>query len=110
MQSQLTIKTPATEFVPIQLNLPGLHNALNSVAAFIAAKIYAIPNEKIVSAMLNFPGVGRRFFSHGKIKVAGGTALLFDDYGHHPKEIQAVLTAAKTAWPNRRVVIVFQPH
>ena len=54
--------------------------------------------------------MGRRFYAHGTIPVEGGSALLFDDYGHHPTEVDATLVAAKEAWPSRRVVLVFQPH
>lgn len=110
LQSQFTIKTPERESIHIQLNLPGLHNGLNAVAAFIAAQIYQLPEEHIKLAFLTFPGIGRRFSPHGKIALQNGSALLFDDYGHHPREIQVTLRSAKAAWPDRRVVMVFQPH
>jgi len=110
LQSDFVIQTPVQQSIQVQLNLSGLHNALNSVAAFIVAQIYQLPTTTVLSAFRQFPGIGRRFSFHGKIKVPGGSALLFDDYGHHPREIQMILNAAKAAWENCRVILVFQPH
>ncbi len=92
------------------LHLPGKHNVLNALGAIAVAYKIKVSDGDLKEALLNFPGVGRRFYSHGEINVNGGKALLFDDYGHHPRAIQATLEAARQAWPSRRIVLVFQPH
>lgn len=94
----------------VALNMPGRHNALNSVGVIAAAKFLGLDYERVFSALAKFPGVGRRFNVHGEIKAGDGYALLFDDYGHHPSEIKTTLAAAQSAWPDRRIVLVFQPH
>jgi len=96
--------------IPATLALPGQHNVLNALAAIALVKELNIANELIQKALNTFPGVGRRFHGHGQMRLAKGCALVFEDYGHHPKEIRATLEAAKLAWPDRRVVVVFQPH
>ncbi len=94
----------------VKLHLPGAHNALNAVAALVSANELGLSMEKAVSALAHFPGVGRRFQFRGEIGLPKGVALLFDDYGHHPIELRATLNAAKLAWPDRRLIMVFQPH
>lgn len=94
----------------VLLNLPGKHNALNTAAATIVAKHIGIADEPIKKALLGFSGVGRRFQIRGDYTLNDMTALVVDDYGHHPREIAATLEAARAAWPNRRVLLVFQPH
>jgi len=94
----------------LQLNMPGRHNVLNALAVVALASILKINSNKLKEALEEFPGVGRRFHFHTEIKTDNGKALLFDDYGHHPREIAATLQAAHQVWPNRRVVLVFQPH
>lgn len=110
LQSEFSAKMQDGTELSIKLNLLGKHNALNALAAIIIAREYHLPDADIQSALSVFPGMGRRFHPHGEITVPGGTALLFDDYGHHPAELRATLQAAKLAWPDRRVVLVFQPH
>lgn len=110
LQSEFVAKMQDGVELSIKLNLLGKHNALNALAAIIVARKYHLPDSEIQSALAIFPGMGRRFHPHGEINVPGGTALLFDDYGHHPAELRATLQAAKLAWPDRRVVLVFQPH
>jgi len=92
------------------LNLPGAHNVLNALAAIAIAKEYNISDEVMAQALENFPGMGRRFHPCGEIPVKEGHALLFSDYGHHPTEVKATLSAARLAWPDRRIVMAFQPH
>ena len=94
----------------ITLNLPGRHNVLNALAAIAVASEEGISDEVIQTALLNFQGVGRRFQLLGELKHQNKTALIVDDYGHHPREIQTVVDAAREAWPTRRLVMVFQPH
>src|SRR3990167_1902850 len=110
LRSEFTVKTPRGQFIKIQLNLAGKHNALNALAAMVIAHEYHLPEMAIQNALRTFPGMGRRMHPHGEMAVAGGCALLFDDYGHHPAEIKATWIAAKSAFPDRRIVLVFQPH
>jgi UDP-N-acetylmuramate--alanine ligase len=94
----------------VVLNLPGLHNVLNALAVIALASEYQVDDKEMLKALAEFPGMGRRFHPCGEIKVKGGTALLFNDYGHHPTEIKATIAAARLAWPGRRIVMAFQPH
>jgi UDP-N-acetylmuramate--alanine ligase len=95
----------------ITLNLPGLHNVLNALAAIAVATEVQVPDAAIVKALAEFKGVGRRFQRYGEIALpAGGSFTLVDDYGHHPVEMAATLAAARGAFPGRRLVLAFQPH
>lgn len=95
----------------ITLNLPGVHNVLNALAAIAVALELELPDEPTVAALAKFTGVGRRFQRWGELKAhGGGTFTLIDDYGHHPAEMAAVLAAARGAFPGRRLVLAFQPH
>lgn len=98
----------------IELNLPGLHNVRNALAAIAVATELGVPDRAIAEALAAFKGVGRRFTQWGDIDVpaehGGGTFTLIDDYGHHPVEMAATLAAARGAWPQRRIVLAFQPH
>jgi UDP-N-acetylmuramate--alanine ligase len=94
----------------LRLNLPGRHYALNATAAVAVATDDGVADEAIVRGIGNFQGVGRRFESHGELAVANGSFLLVDDYGHHPTEVAANLTAVRAGWPGRRLVLVYQPH
>ncbi len=99
-----------TEF-DVTLNLPGNHYVLNALAAIAIASELNVPDAAIIKALKEFKGVGRRFERYGDIAVkTGGTFTLIDDYGHHPVEMQAVIAAARGAFPNRRLVMAFQPH
>lgn len=92
------------------LNLPGRHNVLNALAAIVVAENLGVRDEVVWKALEHFPGVGRRFHSHGEWLLEAGRALMIEDYGHHPSEVAATLAAARLVWPNRRLVLVFQPH
>ena len=94
----------------VTLNMPGWHNMLNSLAAIAVATELTIPDEAILKSLAGFRGVGRRFQINGDIDIANGCLTFVDDYGHHPREIAATLEALRQAWPDRRAVIVFQPH
>jgi len=96
--------------IPVVLNLPGVHNVLNALAAATVGWQLGIDPVAIVRALGEFQGVGRRFELRGEIALAHGSALLIDDYGHHPRELAAVFAAARGGWPGRRLVVVFQPH
>jgi UDP-N-acetylmuramate--alanine ligase len=95
----------------ITLNLPGMHNVLNSLAAIAVALEVGVAESAIVAALEEFEGVGRRFQRYGEIALAGGGSFtLVDDYGHHPVEMAATLSAVRGAFPDRRLVLAFQPH
>lgn len=94
----------------IQLNMPGEHNVQNATAAIAVACDEGVDDAAIQRGLAGFAGVGRRFSVMGELRVAGGNALLVDDYGHHPTEVRATLESARQAWPDRRVVMVYQPH
>lgn len=95
----------------VTLNLPGQHYVLNALAAIAVASELNVPDEAIIKALKEFKGVGRRFERYGEIPArTGGAFTLIDDYGHHPVEMQAVIAAARGAFPNRRLVMAFQPH
>ena len=94
----------------ISLNLPGRHNVLNALAAIAVATELGVSDEAIQQALSGFQGIGRRFQMAGEIPVAAGSVLLIDDYAHHPREIAPTLAAVRSGWPDRRLVVVFQPH
>ncbi|PLW82938.1 UDP-N-acetylmuramate--L-alanine ligase [Kineobactrum sediminis] len=94
----------------VHLNMPGQHNVLNATAAIAVASDEGVDDAAILRGLANFGGVGRRFSVLGELQLAGGSALLVDDYGHHPTEVRATLDSARQAWPDRRVVMIYQPH
>ena len=95
----------------VELKLPGRHNVLNALAAISVAVELNLPDAAVQRALANFKGVGRRFQRYGEVAAAtGGSFTLVDDYGHHPVEMAATLAAARGAFPDRRLVLAFQPH
>ncbi len=101
----------AGKTIDIVLNLPGLHNVLNSLAAIAVGLELQIPEDAIARALAEFKGVDRRFQRYGDVDaVGGGSVTLIDDYGHHPVEMEATLAAVRGAFPGRRLVLAFQPH
>jgi len=95
----------------IELNLPGLHNVQNALAAIAIATELEVADADIQRALKEFNGVGRRFQRYGEVPIAsGGAYTLVDDYGHHPVEMTATIAAARGAFPDRRLVLAFQPH
>jgi UDP-N-acetylmuramate--alanine ligase len=96
--------------IEIQLNMPGTHNVLNATAAVAVAGDESLDDEAVQRGLQAFAGVSRRFSQLGEITFPGGTAHLVDDYGHHPTEIRATLESVRQAWPDRRLVMVYQPH
>ncbi len=94
----------------VKLRLPGMHNVRNSLAAIAVADELQIGDEAVVNALEKFEGIDRRFQSLGEVQTSAGKVLMVDDYGHHPTEVAATLAAAKAGYPDRRVVLVFQPH
>lgn len=95
----------------IHLNLPGKHNVLNALAAIaVATECSDVDDNAIVFALKKFTGVGRRLQRYGEISMPQGNVSLIDDYGHHPQEIRVTLEALRAVWPDRRLVLAFQPH
>jgi UDP-N-acetylmuramate--alanine ligase len=95
----------------ITLNLAGLHNVLNALAAIAVGLEVGVSEQAIVAALAEFQGVGRRFQHYGEVKLKeGGSFTLIDDYGHHPVEMVATIAAVRGAFPGRRLVLAFQPH
>lgn len=94
----------------IQLNIPGQHNVLNALAAIAVATDEGVPDQAICSALSKFSGVGRRFQINGEFATGRGKVLLVDDYGHHPREVKATIDTARASWPDRRLVMIYQPH
>jgi UDP-N-acetylmuramate--alanine ligase len=98
--------------LPVTVNLPGVHNVLNSLAAIAVALETGISQEAIQRALANFQGIDRRLTHVADVRLpAGGDAVtIVDDYGHHPTEIAATLDAIRQGYPGRRLVLAFQPH
>ncbi len=100
--------------LPVVLNLPGRHNVQNALAAIAVAVELGVPDEAVQKALAEFNGVGRRFQRYGEVAVpqahGGGVFTVVDDYDHHPVEMAATLSAARGAFPGRRLVLAFQPH
>lgn len=101
---------PDREPLSVELNLPGIYNVRNALAAIAVAHELGVGDEAVARALSGFAGIGRRFQIHGEIRVGDAGVLLIDDYGHHPTEISAVLDAIRAGWPERRLVLAYQPH
>ena len=94
----------------VKLDLPGLHNVRNALAAIAVADELGVSDVTVAAALEKFQGIDRRFQVLGEFSVAGNNIMLIDDYGHHPTEVEATLAAARAGWPDKRLVLVFQPH
>ena len=111
LQSEFDVMLPDLEApLHITLNLPGRHNVLNALAAIAVAYELGVATEAIQTALKNFAGIGRRMQRYGDISTPNGVITMVDDYGHHPTEVAATLQAVRGSWPDRRLVVVFQPH
>lgn len=108
---QFTVVQNGYADMQVSLNQPGMHNVQNACAAIAIAREVGVDDEATKKALNEFTGVGRRFTRYGDIAIEGGGHFsLVDDYGHHPVEMAATLAAARGAYPNRRIVLAFQPH
>ena len=108
---QFRVRREKGHALQVALNLPGRHNVLNALAAIAVGLELGVGEAAILKALGEFKGVGRRFQRCGEVAAeGGGTFTLVDDYGHHPAEMAATLTAARGAFPGRRLVLAFQPH
>ncbi len=111
MQSEFDVLRPGHEKpLHIRINIPGVHNVLNATAVIAVATDEGLSDEAIQEGLENFQGVGRRFQIYGNFPVGEGEAMLVDDYGHHPREVAAVIRAIRDGWPGRRIVMCYQPH
>ena len=111
-QSHSTFKVVKRDgsVLPVVLSLPGYHMALNATAAIAVALEDDIDEASILRALKSFEGVGRRFEQYGEFETGNGKVMLVDDYGHHPSEVRATINAVRAGWPDRRLVMIFQPH
>lgn len=111
IQTQFELQRPGNQSaIQFVLNLPGIHNVQNAVAAAIVALQLDVAVEFIQEAFENFQGIARRFQTYPKICIDGKNIQLVDDYGHHPTELAATIQAAREAYPQQRLVVLFQPH
>lgn len=110
MQSHFTVLRKDREPLRLTINQPGMHNILNALAAIGVATDEGVSDAAIARALEGFNGVGRRFQVQGEYTKDNGTVKLVDDYGHHPKEVEATIKAARQSHPDRRLVLLFQPH
>ncbi|MDQ1209049.1 UDP-N-acetylmuramate--alanine ligase [Acinetobacter baylyi] len=110
MQSHFTVLRKDREPLRLTVNQPGLHNILNALAAIGVATDEGVSDAAIARALEGFSGVGRRFQVQGEFELGEGSVKLVDDYGHHPKEVEATIKAARQSHPDRRLVMMFQPH
>ncbi|OCH97838.1 UDP-N-acetylmuramate--L-alanine ligase [Legionella jamestowniensis] len=109
--SEFTVQRPAPfKSLNIQFQWPGRHNVLNALAAIAIATELGVDDESIIKGLMKFQGVGRRFQMLGERRFERGSAIVVDDYGHHPQEIRSTIDAFRRVWPNKRLVHVFQPH
>lgn len=108
-QTHFVVQRREGESFPVILNMPGMHNVLNALAAIVVALELGVSQRSIQAALAGFAGIGRRF-QVTDCSLAGRAFMLVDDYGHHPREVAATLKAVREGWPGQRVVLVFQPH
>lgn len=109
-QSRFTVERKGRTPLSVSLNLPGRHNVLNALAAIAVATDEGIEDDAIETALISFAGIGRRFQHYGTYPLGSGDVMLVDDYGHHPSEVAATIAAARSGWPQRRLVMCYQPH
>ncbi len=106
-----TLRLPEDAQVEVTLALPGMHNVQNALAAAAIGWQLGVPPQSIADALQKFTGIGRRFNELGEVTTAAGARVqVIDDYGHHPRELAAVFAAARGGWPDKRLVVAFQPH
>jgi len=108
--SYFTVEIDGQPPLDMSVNLPGQHNVLNALAGVAVAKDEGVNDEAICQALGEFAGIGRRFEQLGDLSTNDGNMVLVDDYGHHPSEVKATILAMRTGWPDKRLVMVFQPH
>ncbi|GAA5444238.1 UDP-N-acetylmuramate--L-alanine ligase [Microbulbifer sp. NBRC 101763] len=114
LRSHFTVQRPGGDLLRVSVNTPGIHNVLNATAAIAVASDEGVSDEAIRKGLDGFQGVGRRFQIYGNFSVSDdGSAekvMLVDDYGHHPREVAATVKTVRDGWPERRLVMIYQPH
>ncbi len=113
MHNHFTVKRPGSlADLDVTLHMPGHHNVLNALAAVAVASDEGVEDVAIQRALAGFEGVGRRFQVYGEFttETNAGKVMVVDDYGHHPSEVEATIQAIRAGWPEKRIVMVFQPH
>ncbi|UDL04334.1 UDP-N-acetylmuramate--L-alanine ligase [Marinobacter sp. CA1] len=111
LRSRFLVKRPGGRSdLEVELKMPGRHNVLNALAVIAVATDEGVDDDAICRGLAGFAGVGRRFQVYGDYQTRNGTVTLVDDYGHHPTEVAAVVRAARDAYPDRRLVMLYQPH
>lgn len=109
-QSQFVAKRAGKEDLQVTLNIAGKHNILNALSAIAVATDEGVVDSAIVDALAAFEGIGRRFEQLGCFETGDGEVTLVDDYGHHPTEVEATIAVARNNWPDKRLVMAYQPH
>lgn len=111
LSTAFTVRRPGDNSdLQVTINMPGEHNVLNATAAIAVATDEGVSDEAICHGLARFQGVGRRFQLYGEFAIDGGSVSLVDDYGHHPTEVEATIAAARQAFPDQRLVMIYQPH
>ncbi|WP_444915753.1 UDP-N-acetylmuramate--L-alanine ligase [Microbulbifer sp. TRSA007] len=114
LRSHFTVQRPKGDLLQVSVNTPGIHNVLNATAAIAVASDEGVSDEAIRQGLIGFQGVGRRFQIYGDYAVSDDTeadkVMLVDDYGHHPREVAATVKTVRDGWPDRRLVMIYQPH
>ncbi|WP_264190441.1 UDP-N-acetylmuramate--L-alanine ligase [Microbulbifer variabilis] len=114
LRSHFKVQRPAGDLLEVSVNTPGIHNVLNATAAIAVATDEGIGDEAIQKGLQGFQGVGRRFQIYGNFSISDDSnaekVMLVDDYGHHPREVAATIKTVRDGWPERRLVMVYQPH
>ena len=108
--SAFTVQRQDAKPLALKVNLPGEHNVLNALAAVAVASDEGVDDNAILNSLHGFAGIGRRFEHIANLAVNGGDVMVIDDYGHHPTEVKATINAVKNGWPEKRLVMIFQPH
>jgi UDP-N-acetylmuramate--alanine ligase len=109
LENFFTVRQNGHQDLDVVLNLPGRHNVLNALAAISVARLLGVDDASIQRALSKFAGIGRRF-NVSEVELNGKRVTLVDDYAHHPRELEATMEALRSGWPERRFVLVFQPH
>ena len=109
-KTSFTVTRKGHSPLSISLRMPGDHNVLNALAVIAVATDEGVPDKDIVQGLAEFDGVGRRFQLNGEFNTPNGEVMLVDDYGHHPRELEVTFEAIRSGWPERRLVVMFQPH
>ncbi len=108
--SYFTVERAGSADLELSVNLPGQHNVLNALASIAVATDEGVNDDAIVNALGSFAGIGRRFEQLANLQTKQGKMRLVDDYGHHPREVEATIKAMRNGWPDKRLVMIFQPH